>query len=273
MIRRARPWLGTIVEIACDNPSALEAGFAAIAHVHKRMSFHEAGSDLAVLRIAKPGDAVHVDAETVRVVRLALDLHGASGGLFDVTVGRQLVSAKFLPRTTAHRLAYYSGTSADIEIVDDTHVMCHRPMLIDLGGIAKGHAVDLAVAAVQAAGATQGIVNAGGDLRVFGSRAETIWLRRADGQLGSSLEASNVAVASSSNLLFRRSLRGESHSPHIGYGRKAMLTGDAVTVTAPTCAFADAMTKVAMADSALAIRLLALVGGAVRITPHLSEAA
>ena len=37
MLRRARPWLGTIVEIAGDNLIAVEAGFAAIAHAHARL--------------------------------------------------------------------------------------------------------------------------------------------------------------------------------------------------------------------------------------------
>ena len=273
MIRRARPWLGTFVEIACDDLSAIEAGFAAIAHVHARMSFHHDNSDLAALRDATPGSIIAVDGETVRVLRLALELNRTSCGLFDVTIGRQLVSAKFLPRMTAQPLTYYNGTCADIEIADDMHIICHRPMLIDLGGIAKGYAADLAVAAMQDAGAVQGIVNAGGDLRVFGNASETIWLRRADGQVGSSLEARNIAVASSSNLLFRRTYRRAQHSPHIGRARRAMLTDDAITVTAPTCAFADAMTKVAMADTELAHRMLASVGGTVIITQTLSEAA
>ena len=78
---------------------------------------------------------VAVDAQTVQVLRFALDLSRATDGLFDVTIGRQLVATKFLPRMTAHPLTYYNGTSADIEIVDESHVVCHRPMLIDLGGI------------------------------------------------------------------------------------------------------------------------------------------
>ena len=273
MIRRARPWLGTIVEIACDDLPAMEAGFAAVAHAHARMSFHEATSDLAALRDAIPGSAVAVDPETVQVLRLALDLYCATDGLFDVTIGRQLVATKFLPCVTARPLTHYDGKANDIEIVDDTHIICHRPMLIDLGGIAKGHAVDMAVAAMQAAGATQATINAGGDLRVFGPDAETIWLRRADGQLGGSLDARNIAVASSSNLLYRRTSRGADHSPHIGLARKAMLSDLTITVTAPMCICADAMTKVAMADAALAERLLDPVGGEVIVTSCLSEAA
>ena len=123
------------------------------------------------------------------------------------------------------------------------------------------------------AGATQAIVNAGGDLRVFGPAAETIWLRRADGQLSGSLDARNLAVASSSNLLYRRTSRGAARSPHIGLAGEAMLTKHTITVTAPTCICADAMTKVAMADAALAERLLDPVGGEVIVTSCLSEAA
>ena len=106
MIRRARPWLGTIVEIACDDLPAIEAGFAAIAHAHARMSFHEATSDLAALRETKPGSVVAVDAQTVQVLRFALELYRASDGLFDVTIGRQLVATKFLPRVTARSLTH-----------------------------------------------------------------------------------------------------------------------------------------------------------------------
>ena len=273
VVRRCRPWLGTFVEIAADSVDAIEAGFAAIAHVHARMSFHEAGSDLARLRNAAAGDIVAVDCETVAVLRLAARLFQESNGLFDVTIGRQLVASGFLPRMSAHPLRHFSGTAADIEIVSDTLVICHRPVLIDLGGIAKGHAVDLAVAAMQAAGAAQGIVNAGGDLRVFGPVVETIWLRAADGALASSIDVRNAALASSSNLMFRRKARGIEASPHIGRSGKPVLHDHAITILAPTCAFADAMTKIAMANPALAQALLASEGGSLIVTPALSQAA
>ena len=266
MIRRARPWLGTIVEIACDNEAALEAGFGAIARCHAAMSFHSDDGDLAALRNAPAGTLVAVDPQTVNVLRLAARLHDDSEGLFDVTVGRTLVAAGYLPRNMSHRLTHYSGSAADIEIVDASHVRCHRPMLIDLGGIAKGHAVDMAVAALQAAGATQGIVNAGGDLRVFGEMPETVWLRGADGTLVSSIVARDEAVASSSNSLFRRQARGRQVSPHIGRAGLPVISDHTATVIAPDCAMADAMTKIAMADRALAEHMLAALGGRVITT-------
>ena len=189
------------------------------------------------------GDLVAVDAETVAVLRLAARLFADSGGLFDVTIGRQLVASGFLPRVGAHPLSRFAGNATDIEIVDGAHVRCRRPVLIDLGGIAKGHAVDLAVAAMRSAGAARGIVNAGGDLRVFGDVAETIWLRGGDGALQYAIEVRDAAVASSSNLLSRRRAHGAKTSPHFGRARKPVFCDRTITVVAPECAFADAMTR------------------------------
>ncbi len=269
MITRCRPLLGTFVEITvpAGHEAAADHAFAAVEHVHRAMSFHEAGSDLARLRAATPGEAIEADAETVRVLRLALDLYHATGGLFDVTTGRQLVRAGFLPRDGIVRLAAFPGTSADIEVVDDHLIRLARRVLIDLGGIAKGHAVDLAVEALADAGVAEGLVNAGGDLRVFGDRAWPIALRDADNVVRHAVQARDCAMASSANLMNRRRYRGQEQSPHIGRGGRPVFAADRVTVVAPVCALADVMTKVAMADPELAGQVLATYGGSLLATP------
>lgn len=254
MIKRCRPLLGTFVEITVPqgHELAAEQAFAAIVHVHRRMSFHDQDSDLARLREASPGTVVEVDEETVAVLRMAKLLHRDTGGLFDVGVGRSLVSSGFLPRDHIPRLDSYTGTSGDIEIVDDRHVRTYRSVLIDLGGIAKGHAVDRAAEVLAACGVREGLVNAGGDLRAFGDRDWPIGLRDADGEVRLMVPARNCAIASSSNLNSRRRVRGIEESPHVGYGRNSVLADHRVTVIASTCIIADALTKVALADHGLA---------------------
>ncbi|MBW8785250.1 MAG: FAD:protein FMN transferase, partial [Novosphingobium sp.] len=185
LVTRCQPLLGTLVEITvlADVADAIEPAFAAVRHVHRRMSFHEADSDLARLRAAWAGAEVAVDPETVIVLRLAIALHERSGGLFDVTIGRELVRGGFLPRLGIHDLRAYPGRSRDIEIVDDRRVRCRRPALIDLARIAKGYAVDRAVETLVACGVGEGLVNAGGDLRGFGPRPWPVALRQADGRI------------------------------------------------------------------------------------------
>ncbi|NML95763.1 FAD:protein FMN transferase [Novosphingobium olei] len=263
MLSRCRPLLGTFVEITVPDGAeiAIAAAFAAVSHVQERMSFHEETSDLAAMRRAPPGDKVAVSAETVAVLSAALAFYRQSDGLFDITIGSDLVRDGFLPRPPGSLPGRCRGTSADIEIVDELHVRCHAPMLIDLGGIAKGYAVDQAVRALQAQGVIAGLVNAGGDMRMFGHEEWPIMLRDGDGRMREHLSLANCAIASSANLRDRRWRLGRWRTPHIGVNRAPVVARGRTTIVAPDCMTADAMTKIAMADRALAYALLASLSG------------
>lgn len=275
MITRCRPLLGTLVEITVPDEAAaaIASAFDAIAHVHARLSFHEPASDLARLRDAPAGEIVEVDRETVAVLRMAIAFFGATDGLFDVAVGRALVRNRFLPRGGIIHLSRFPGTTADIDILDDNHVRCLRGTLIDVGGIAKGFAVDRAVETLVAAGVRTGLVNAGGDLRMFGDRDWPIQLRDADDVVRQGLTARDCAVASSANLLNRRSNRGRLSGPHIGRNGAPVIVDHRITVIAELCIVADAMTKVAMVDPSLADTILAAHNGYVLCEPPLAGVA
>lgn len=107
-----------------------------------------------------------------------------------------------------------------------------RPLWIDLGGIAKGYAVDRAVTTLLQHGPTQACVNAGGDLRVTGAAGESVRLASGDSGPSAMVELEEGSAASS------RFTEGV----HIR-GRP----GTFVCVTAPRCMRADALTKVVMA--------------------------
>ncbi|MDE2623678.1 MAG: FAD:protein FMN transferase [Betaproteobacteria bacterium] len=275
LARRCQPLLGTLVEVSVPAASAaaVDAAFAAIRHVHQHMSFHEQDSDLWRLRVQPAGASVAVDPQTVDVLRLARELHSTSGGLFDVTVGRELVGSGFLPRAGIADLRDFPGGMADLEIVDEEHVRCQRPMLIDLGGIAKGYAVDRAVEALKGHGLSEGLVNAGGDLRMFGGRPWPIALRQADGRIGRSVMLADCALASSANLLDRRRWRGRDWTPHLDGSHRPVVAPGSIHVVADRCSIADAMTKVAMSDPELAGRLLAAHRGYLLAPSNIGNAA
>ena len=168
--RRARPLLGTLVDITLDEADAsraqgaFDAAFAAVERVHALMSIHDPTSELCALMRTAHRHPVRVHADTARVLRLAQAVHAASHGIFDVA---------------AHTGA--GGGSADISIDTDDCVRFARALQVDLGGIAKGHAVDCAIHALQARGITSALVNAGGDMRCFGATAYPVHLRFAGG--------------------------------------------------------------------------------------------
>lgn len=278
-VQRAQPWLGTLVEIAFDAPKgqtiadpfvskAFDAAFAAIKHVHQRMSFHEPDSDLHRLALCKAGDTVMVSMETATVIRAAQALHAQSGGLFDAAVGQTLVASGVLPCPEGVDPRGHIGDMNDVVWLDAHTARIERPTLLDLGGIAKGYAVDQAVAALTSCGVSSGIVCAGGDLRLFGAEPQPVHVRHADGRIASMGMHTNTAIASSENVRTRFKHHGAWVTPHMAADGQSMCLDEVITVQANTCMMADAMTKVAMQDAFLANTILNAYDGRVLHAPQ-----
>jgi thiamine biosynthesis lipoprotein len=244
-IQRAQVWLGTLVEVALPASDATEerfaAAFAAIAHVHRTMSAHDSASDLA--RIARDAhhDAVVVDPETYSVLGLARMLHEITDGAFDVAVAPVLARAGLLPAHATTDLDPVSSMS-NVELLPGHRVRTAAPTSLELGGIAKGHAVDRAVAALRAAGVRAGVVNAGGDWRVFGSNEwQALRVRHPmhPTRILALAHVCDASVATSADYFGDE--RGRLVEPHT---RELRPFGASITVVAHCCALADALTKV-----------------------------
>lgn len=251
-IRRARPWLGTIVDIRVDGmqaPSArhaIDAAFAEVAAVHRLMSFHAHDSDLARLRLAPVGTTVRVNARTHEVLDWSLRVAAVSAGAFDPTVAAAQVARGALPVPRSFFVPDADADWRDIELLDRERVRLHRPLWIDLGGIAKGYAVDRAIEVLRAHGAIHACVNAGGDLRVGGALLECVHMRDARGGIAAALELADGAVATSNG----------SNTLH-GATAAGAWDGLTASVVASCCLVADALTKVVLARGDAARDVLA----------------
>src|SRR5215475_1309523 len=91
-LRRARPLLGTFVEIVVSG-----AAFAVVARVHRLMSFHDPDSDVSRLNRDAAKGPVAVDPWTFQVLQIAEDLRRRSAGVFDVAVASALQAIGLLP--------------------------------------------------------------------------------------------------------------------------------------------------------------------------------
>lgn len=245
--RRARPLLGTVVSIEAQGSvssqqlgAAIDAAFEAVARVQRGMSFHEAASDLSALNRAAVGQVVAVDPWLSDVVQSAKELCDLSEGRFDPGVAPALMRRGMLPVILGMEQNCRSSVR-NLELMGAGLMRKVGPSVIDLGGIAKGFAVDMAVVALQAHGVREGIVNAGGDLRVFGPRAHPVSLRHPFNlaEVSEPFELYNCACCSSVT---------SSDAPtcfdpawELPLPREA-----AVTVVAAEALWADALTKLAL---------------------------
>lgn len=291
-VRRARPLLGTFVEItATGRPAAIlhaavDAAFAAVATVHRLMSLHEATSDVSRVNRHAATTAVAVHPWTYAVLTTAADLSRRSDGVFDVTVAPALQALGVLPRAVDETpCPTRPRAGCAIQLLSDSRVRFGEPgTRIDLGGIAKGFAVDRAIDVLADAGLPGGIVNAGGDLAGFGPDGHRVHLRdpRDPRRVMGTVMVKDAALATT----------GGRFDPFVGTGAHRSAVIDprcvaavpaivGVTVRAPSCTMADALTKVVMieGESALAVldhysasAVFSLPDGALTMTSDWADA-
>lgn len=161
--------------------AALDAVIAEMHRIDRTMSPHRPDSELSRIN-AQAGQApVAVSGELFALLARSLAYSRQSGGAFDITYA-----------SVGHLFDYRSGARPTDEQIDrargaigwqhlqldcrDRTVRFGRPgMRIDLGGFAKGHAVDNATAILRGLGIRHAIVSAGGDSRVIGDRRGAPW--------------------------------------------------------------------------------------------------
>jgi len=250
-VRRARPSLGTFVEITArgDNEAklhgAVDGAFNAIARVDRQMSFHHSDSDVSRINREAFQRKVTVDPWTWRVLRAAQELSHESDGIFDITVARKLMQWKYLPRRYRN---VSEGNWRDIVLEKNCTVRFRQRVIVDLGGIAKGFAVYRAVKALKSAGVPSVVVNAGGDLRVFGLKSELVHLRRPAEPMrpAGAIKLRERALATS-GIYFVQKRRGKAVISSLldGRTRRSSRRLISVSVTASACMIADALTKIA----------------------------
>jgi FAD:protein FMN transferase len=282
-VRRARPLLGTFVEIAASGVSrdglhaAIDRAFETVAAVHHLMSFHERESDVSRLNREAAVRPIRVHPWTSEVLRWSDELFAASAGLFDIAIAGELqrlgllpcVGDSLPPPTTRMRTA-----NAPVELLPRHHVRFTRPdVRIDLGGIAKGFAVDRAVATLRACGVPQGLVNAGGDVAVFGPDVAPVHLRDPRHLDRTLLRVAirDEAIASSGNVFDRSSgLSGMAMIIDPGTRRPATTIRGA-TVRAPLCVLADALTKLVLLAGQSADALLTKYGASALLVERTGD--
>jgi thiamine biosynthesis lipoprotein len=284
-MRRARQLLGTFVEIAVagappvDMEAAVEAAFAAVATVHRLMSFHDEASDISRLNRNAFDHPVAVHRWTFEVLDTALEFHRRSAGVFDIGVAPALQALGMLPRRDGEAPLPVAMAKDAIALLSDGTVRFRdRGVRIDVGGIAKGYAVDRAVEVLRLCGMGEGVVNAGGDLAVFGPHPHAIHIRdpRQPARPMCQVGLSDAALASSAGR-FDPLASGEPAGSAVIDPRNGAPVHGVVgaTVRAPACVVADALTKIVMAagegagpllESCGASALFVTAAGGVHVT-------
>ena len=173
--------LDTMVEIQVWGPGAKEAAAAAMAEIRRLeglLSQYQPGSDLS--RLARTSGGV-VDEATYKVLGQALQIANESHGAYDPTIGglsllwQQAREEQKPPDKVAIQQAHSQVGWQSVTLLPPNMVKLKEGIQLDLGGAAKGYAVDKALFVLKKRGIRRALVNAGGQIGLLGTAPSGLW--------------------------------------------------------------------------------------------------
>ena len=243
--------MGTLVTIHAvrpDTESAIERAFGWFDEIEQRCTRFDERSELMQLT-ARSGEPVAVSAVLFEAVRFARMVAEESGGAFDPTIGHHMQARGYNREHRSGEIVRTSVTPAadvsyrDVELDPERRtITLRRPLLLDLGGVAKGLAIDAAVRELEPF--SDFSIDAGGDLYLGGRNPNgepwSVGIRhpRRDRQLIDVLLVSNRAVCTSGDY------ERPDHIVDPRAGETAATVASA-TVVAPNAMLADALATAA----------------------------
>lgn len=263
-----RATLGTFVQVdICAKSNdrrkvekAFEDVWARFEDINVRMNAYNPDSEVAGIKGYTVGTPVAISKDVADVITLSKDISQKTGGLFDITV-RPLIDLWNHAGEEKQEPSYAQIVSAGlrvgsdlIELTGDGSLRLLYPgMEIDLGGVAKGYAVDEAARILRSHGFSDFFIDAGGDVYAAGLNLKGERWRigiqhpRKSDELIEILSISDQAVTTSGDYERFFEINGKKFShiidPQTGYPQRGNMSA---TMIAPSAMTADAYSTALM---------------------------
>jgi thiamine biosynthesis lipoprotein len=259
LVRRPPAVMGTTCTLAAvveqgqqaSAEGALREAERALRSVEAKMSVWLADSEISRFNASAVGKEVPLSPESLDVLRAAKQAAAETQGAFDVTcqpviaLWREAGRQNRLPTESQRNAARATSNWKLIEIAGNGALKRAPGASVDLGGIAKGYAIDRAIRALAEAGVAGAMVDVGGDVACFGQQASgRDWSVDVKNPFGpgnlARLHLPDGAVATSGNYARYEEIAGKRYShiidPRAGRPAEA---AESATVVAPTATVAD----------------------------------
>lgn len=146
------------------------------------MSPFKAESELAVINAKASQHAVKIDSELFALIERSIALSRLSDGAFDIT----FASIGYQYNYRKHKKPTDTQISSELDRINYRHIILDKEkstvrfakqgVRIDLGGIAKGYAVDNGIRILRDCGIKRALISAGGDSRIMGDHKGRPWM-------------------------------------------------------------------------------------------------
>jgi FAD:protein FMN transferase len=261
-----------VVELWADERAAGESAIDAVMdemrHIDASMSTYKPDSEVSRVNALAARQPVKISPELFGLLSTALEYSRITEGAFDITYA----SVGFMYDFRARVHPTEKQIAAALPAINYRHLLLDRAtgtvrfsqagVRIDLGGIAKGYAVDRGIEILQHRGFTRALVSAGGDSRIIGDRFGKPWIvgiRHPDrkDEVIARLPLVDTAISTSGDYEHYFDENGTRYhhiiDPRTGHSASAVRSA---TVLAPTATRTDGLSKTAFvlgAEAAIGI--------------------
>jgi len=225
--------------------------FAEMHRLDAMMSPYQSSSELSFINNNAPTATITISDEMAKIIDRSLYFSGISDGAFDITFASIGYRYDYREQVEpSHRMIELSLPS-----INYRHIDLNKNRLrfndvgvrIDLGGIAKGYAVDRAIQIVKQCGIDEALISAGGDTKILGKKQGKPWIigiqhPRKKNEMALVLPLSNTAISTSGDYqrFFIRDGQRIHHIINPATGKSATASWSA-TVTGPNALATDAL--------------------------------
>jgi thiamine biosynthesis lipoprotein len=247
-------------ENATQAERLIDAVMAEMRHVDRMMSPYIATSELYRINEHAAMSPQVVSKELFDLLGRSIAISELSGGVFDITYASvgYLYDYRERKKPSSEQIASLlpAINYRWIKLDEAQHSVffTHANVRIDLGGIAKGHAVDRCIELLQRAGVQHALVSAGGDTRMLGDRRGRPWMvgirhPRDRNRNAVMLPLENVAISTSGDYerFFEENGTRYHHILSPRTGRSAHVV-QSVSIIGPSATMTDGLTKIIFID-------------------------
>ncbi|MDI6757550.1 MAG: FAD:protein FMN transferase [Endomicrobiia bacterium] len=245
---RQRLMMDTLVEIKAPegtDEKIFDASFLEMKRIDQKYAPYSRGS--TIYKINSAQSPQRLDGETLYLIKFALKISSRSLETMDPALGAlsRLWRKAGEQVPTAKNIAAARAASGVSRINLDGNFLTKEPgIILDFGAFVKGYAVDRAIEEMMALGAAEGLVNAGGDIRVFGKRTWKIAVKhpRKSSEFLGVIPLRDKAAATSGDYERFKEINGVRYhhiiNPSTGKPARGVISA---TVIADDCITADAL--------------------------------
>ena len=214
------------VTVGIEHRKVMEEVKDILLSFHKRMSIYESTSEISSLNHMAGSSSLSISPEIYDLIRRSVAYSKLTNGAFDITalpLKKIWQTAEQIPTEAQIYHAKKLVNYRNIVFSDNKILLKYSGMGVDLGGIAKGFAVDKVVELLKSRGIASGVINFGGSVFVLGEE-RSVGIQTPFGKKGTyigTIRVKNKAVVTSGAYENYRVINGTAYQhildPHTGY--------------------------------------------------------